>query len=76
METENVVKLLKEESSTGLHTELGGRRNKGREMIKGFSWYETTEFSGKCVVALANDKHIKKKTGKYTQLSILAANTD
>ena len=71
VETEYVVKLLKEERCEGPTTEIGGRRNKGREMIKGFSWYETTEFSGKCVVALANDKHIMKKTGKiYTTFDI------
>ena len=63
VKTEKVVNIL-EESSDGLANNIMESHMKGRGMIKSFPLLETTELSGKCVVALAKDKNIIKKTGK------------
>ena len=64
VKTEQVINILNEDPSDSLGNDIKERRMKGRGMIKRFSLFETTELSGKCIVALAKDNNIIKKTGK------------
>ena len=66
VKTEFVTQLLKEPGK-GTDKDVNERRKKGRDIIAGITTHETIEYSGQCIIGLATDKNIMKKTGKiYT----------
>ena len=63
VKTEFVTNLLKE-TNVDVDTEVGRRRQKGKQLLSNLVNRESPEYVGRCIVALATDRNIMKKSGK------------